>query len=146
MDVKFNMKGMIYGILLIIFILLGFIILPKMFGEDIKAVDYVIVQRDSIPDKILDMMDDYIDQERALATIIDDKVYIIVTRGQNNEYGIDMDKISLENIEGKQVMTVDIIYKEKENSYPFIVLETNMKSLPDKIELNKKFAVENKNE
>ena len=57
-----------------------------------------------------------------------------------------MDKISLENIEGKQVMTVDIIYKEKENSYPFIVLETNMKSLPDKIELNKKFAVENKNE
>ena len=140
------MKGMIYGILLIIFILLGFIILPKMFGEDIKAVDYVIVQRDSIPDKILDMMDDYIDQERALATIIDDKVYIIVTRGQNNEYGIDMDKISLENIEGKQVMTVDIIYKEKENSYPFIVLETNMKSLPDKIELNKKFAVENKNE
>ena len=117
-----------------------------MFGEDIKAVDYVIVQRDSIPDKILDMMDDYIDQERALATIIDDKVYIIVTRGQNNEYGIDMDKISLENIEGKQVMTVDIIYKEKENSYPFIVLETNMKSLPDKIELNKKFAVENKNE
>ena len=146
MDVKFNMKGMIYGILLIIFILLGFIILPKMFGEDIKAVDYVIVQRDSIPDKILDMMDDYIDQERTLATIIDDKVYIIVTRGQNNEYGIDMDKISLENIEGKQVMTVDIIYKEKENSYPFIVLETNMKSLPDKIELNKKFAVENKNE
>lgn len=143
MDVKFNMKGMIYGIFLIIFILAGFIILPKMFGEDIKAVDYVIVQRDSIPDKILDMMDDYIDQERALATIIDGKVYVIVTRGQNEEYGIDVEKINLQDKDGKQVMIVEAVYKEKEDAYPFVVLETNMESLPDKIELNQKFQGQN---
>lgn len=143
MDVKFNMKGMIYGIFLIIFILAGFIILPKMFGEDIKAVDYVIVQRDSIPDKILDMMDDYIDQERALATIIDCKVYVIVTRGQNEEYGIDVEKINLQDKDGKQVMIVEAVYKEKEDAYPFVVLETNMESLPDKIELNQKFQGQN---
>lgn len=143
MDVKFNIKGMIYGIFLIIFILAGFIILPKMFGEDIKAVDYVIVQRDSIPDKILDMMDDYIDQERALATIIDGKVYVIVTRGQNEEYGIDVEKINLQDKDGKQVMIVEAVYKEKEDAYPFVVLETNMESLPDKIELNQKFQGQN---
>ena len=113
MNVKFNMKGMIYGIFLIIFVLAGFIVLPKMFVEDIKPVDYVLVQRDSIPDKILDMMDDYIDQERALTIMIDDKVYVVVTRGQNNDYGIDVNKISIENREGKQVMKVEIIYKEK---------------------------------
>lgn len=144
MDVKFNKKGMIYGIFLIAFVLAGFAILPKMFSEDVKAVDYIIVQRDSIPDKILNMMEDYIDQERALATIIDDKVYVIVTRGQNKEYGIDVEKINLQDKEGKQVMTVQVIYKEKENSYPFVVLETNMKSLPDKIELNQEFLEENK--
>ena len=143
MDVKFNMKCMVYGICLIIFILAGFIILPKMFGEDIKAVDYVIVQRDSIPDKILDMMDDYIDQERALATIIDGKVYVIVTRGQNEEYGIDVEKINLQDKDGKQVMIVEAVYKEKEDAYPFVVLETNMESLPDKIELNQKFQGQN---
>lgn len=143
MDVKFNMKGMVYGICLIIFILAGFIILPKMFGEDIKAVDYVIVQRDSIPDKILDMMDDYIDQERALATIIDGKVYVIVTGGQNEEYGIDVEKINLQDKDGKQVMIVEAVYKEKEDAYPFVVLETNMESLPDKIELNQKFQGQN---
>ena len=143
MDVKFNMKGMVYGICLIIFILAGFIILPKMFGEDIKDVDYVIVQRDSIPDKILDMMDDYIDQERALATIIDGKVYVIVTRGQNEEYGIDVEKINLQDKDGKQVMIVEAVYKEKEDAYPFVVLETNMESLPDKIELNQKFQGQN---
>ena len=109
-----------------------------MFGEDIKAVDYVIVQRDSIPDKILDMMDDYIDQERALATIIDGKVYVIVTRGQN-----DVEKINLQDKDGKQVMIVEAVYKEKEDAYPFVVLETNMESLPDKIELNQKFQGQN---
>ena len=126
MDVKFNMKGMVYGICLIIFILAG-----------------VIVQRDSIPDKILDMMDDYIDQERALATIIDGKVYVIVTRGQNEEYGIDVEKINLQDKDGKQVMIVEAVYKEKEDAYPFVVLETNMESLPDKIELNQKFQGQN---
>ena len=119
MDVKFNMKGMIYGIFLIIFILAGFIILPKMFHEDVKAVDYIVVQRDSIPDKIL-------------------------TRGQNEEYGIDVEKINLQDKEGKQVMTVEAVYKQKEDAYPFVVLETNMKSLPDKIELNQKYSGENK--
>lgn len=145
MNVKFNMKGMIYGIFLIIFVLAGFIVLPKMFVEDIKPVDYVLVQRDSIPDKILDMMDDYIDQERALTIMIDDKVYVVVTRGQNNDYGIDVNKISIENREGKQVMKVEIIYKEKENAYPFVVLETNIKSLPDKVELDKEYIDDNKN-
>ena len=145
LNVKFNMKGMIYGIFLIIFVLAGFIVLPKMFVEDIKPVDYVLVQRDSIPDKILDMMDDYIDQERALTIMIDDKVYVIVTRGQNDDYGIDVNKISVQNKDGKQVMKVEVIYKEKENAYPFIVLETNMKSLPDKVELDKKYIDNNKN-
>ena len=142
MKVKFNIKNMIYGIILILFVLAGFIILPKIFGEDIKAVDYVLVQRDSIPDKILDIMDDYIDQERALTMIIDDKVYVIVTRGQNSDYGIDVDKISIENKEGKQIMNVKVVYKEKENAYPFVVLETNMQALPDKVELDKEYMVD----
>lgn len=144
MDVKFNMKGVVYGIVVIIFVLLGFIILPKLFGEDIKSIDYIIVQRDSIPDKILDMMDDYIDEERALATIINDKVYVITTRGDNKDYGMDIEKINIENREGKEVMIVEITYKKKEESYPFVVAQTNLKNIPDKIELNTKYAGENK--
>ncbi len=144
MDVKFNIKSMIYGILLILFILAGFIVLPKMFDQKIAPVDYVMVQRDAIPDKILNMMDDYVHKERAIALIIDEKVYVIVTRGENTDYGIEVNKINLQNKEDKKVMQVEILYKEKEKSYPFVVVETNMKSLPDKIELNKKFATKSK--
>lgn len=144
MDIKFNIKSMIYGILLILFILAGFIVLPKMFGQKIEPVDYVMVQRDAIPDKILNMMDDYVHKERAIALIIDEKVYVIVTRGENTDYGIEVNKINLQNKEDEKVMQVEILYKEKEKSYPFVVVETNMKSLPDKIELNKKFATKSK--
>ena len=33
-------------------------------------------------------------------------------------------------------MKVEITYKDKKDSYPFVVAETNLTELPDKIELN----------
>lgn len=135
MEVKFNIKGVIYGVILILFIVLGFIFIPKMFLDTSKPIDFTMVQRTSIPDKILDVMDKYEDEERALAVKLDDKIYIVVTRGEK-QYGINIDKIVMDEIDGKSVMTVNITYKNKEDSYPFVVAETNLDSLPDKIQLN----------
>ncbi|HGS9346465.1 TPA: hypothetical protein ACMU7J_003630, partial [Clostridioides difficile] len=98
-------------------------------------IDYTVLQRNSIPEKILDVMDKYTNEERALAAKIDNKIYIIVTRG-NNKYGIEMDKIESVVEEGKDVLRVKIKYKDKEDSFPYIVVETNMSELPDRIELN----------
>lgn len=135
MEVKFNIKGVIYGVILILFIVLGFVFIPKMFLDTSKPIDFTMVQRTSIPDQILDVMDKYEDEERALAVKLDDKIYIVVTRGEK-QYGINIDKIVMDEIDGKSIMTVDITYKDKENSYPFVVAETNLDSLPDKIQLN----------
>lgn len=136
MEIKFNIKGVIYGVILILFIVLGFIFIPQLFLDTSKPIDYIMVQRTSIPEKILDIMDKYEDEERALAVKLDDKIYVIVTRGET-EHGIDIDKITLETVEEKDIMTVNITYKDKDKSYPFVVAETNLKSLPDKIQLNK---------
>ncbi|MBC6695407.1 hypothetical protein H9L25_01250 [Terrisporobacter mayombei] len=135
MEIKFNIKGVIYGVILTLFIVLGFVFIPKLFLNTSKPVDFTMVQRESIPDKILDIMDKYEDEERALAVRLDDKIYIIVTRGEENK-GIDIDKITIDNVDEKTVMTVNITYKKKEESNPFIVAETNLTSLPDKIQLN----------
>ena len=95
MDVKFNMKGMIYGIFLIIFILAGFIILPKMFHEDVKAVDYIVVQRDSIPDKILNK-------------IFDSGFTTKENKESNNGFGLAIVKELVESYNGKiQVSSTD---------------------------------------
>ena len=135
MEIKFNMKGVIYGEILILFIVLGFLFIPKMFMDTSKPVDFTMIQRESVPEKILDIMDKYEDQERALAVKYEDKIYVIVTRGEK-EYGINMDKIVIDKVDGKTIMTVNITYKNKEKSYPFVVAETNLDSLPDKIQLN----------
>ena len=137
MEIKFNIKGVVYGVILALFIILGFVFIPKLFLDTAKPVDFTMVQRQSIPNKILDIMDKYEDQERALAVRLDDKIYVIVTRG-DKEHGIEIDKITIDTIEEKTVMTVNITYKEKNKSYPFIVAETNLDSLPDKIQLNTK--------
>ena len=133
--VNFNIKGVIYGVIVMVLIIGGFIVIPNMFMEQSKPVDYTILQREAIPEKILDMMDKYVNEERALAAKIDNKIYIIVTRG-NNKYGIEMDKIESVVEEGKDVLRVKIKYKDKEDSFPYIVVETNMSELPDRIELN----------
>ena len=58
--VNFNIKGVIYGAIVMILIIGGFIVIPNMFMEQSKPVDYTILQREAIPEKILDMMDKYV--------------------------------------------------------------------------------------
>ena len=117
--VKFNIKGVIYGVILMALIIGGFIVIPNMFMEQSKPVDYTILQREAIPEKILDMMDKYVNEERALAVKLNNKIYVVVTRGDD-----------------KNIMRVKVVYKDKEKSYPYIVVETNLNELPDSIELN----------
>ena len=73
----------------------GFIVIPNMFMEQSKPVDYTILQREAIPEKILDMMDKYVNEERALAVKLNNKIYVVVTRGNDKNHGIEMDKIDL---------------------------------------------------
>ena len=112
MEIKFNIKGVIYGVILALFIILGFIFIPRFFIDTSKPVDFTMVQRESIPDKILDIMDKYENEERALAVKLDNKIYVIVTRGEK-KHGIEIDKITMNEVEEKSVMTVNITYKDK---------------------------------
>ena len=134
--INFNIKGVIYGIIIMALIIGGFIVIPNMFMEQSKPTDYTILQREAIPEKILDMMDKYVDEERALAVKLNDKIYVVVTRGNDKNHGIEMDKIDIVKQDDKNIMRVKIVYKEKEKSYPYIVVETNLNELPDSIELN----------
>lgn len=134
--VKFNIKGVIYGVILMALIIGGFIVIPNMFMEQSKPVDYTILQREAIPEKILDMMDKYVNEERALAVKLNNKIYVVVTRGNDKNHGIEMDKIDVVKQDDKNIMRVKVVYRDKEKSYPYIVVETNLNELPDSIELN----------
>ena len=134
--VNFNIKGVIYGVIIMALIIGGFIVIPNIFMEQSKPVDYTILQREAIPEKILDMMDKYVKEERALAVKLNNKIYVVVTRGDDKNHGIEMDKIDVVKQDDKNIMRVKVVYKDKEKSYPYIVVETNLNELPDSIELN----------
>lgn len=140
MNKKFNTKGVIYGIIALILVVGGFIFIPKMFLDESKPIDYVMVQKNEIPDKILDMMGKYENEERALAIKMDGKIYVVVTRGEDKEHGIEIQGIKITKQEDKKVMKVDVVHKDKEESHPYIVVETNLTDLPDRIEINSKKA------
>ena len=140
MKIKFNTRGVIYGIIALVLVIGGFIFIPKMFVDDSKPVDYVMVQKDDIPDKILDMMGKYENEERALAIKIDNKIYVVVTRGEDKAHGIENTIIKMSKQEDKKVMKVEVVHKDKEESHPYIVVETNLTDLPDRIEINSKKA------
>lgn len=136
MKVKFNIKGVIYGIIALILVIGGFVFIPKMFMDDSKPVDYVMLQKNEIPEKILDMMGKYTDEERALAVKIDNKIYVVVTRGKDKDHGIEINSIKMAKEDDKNIMKVEVVHKNKEESHPYIVVETNLKDLPDRIELS----------
>ena len=134
--VNFNIKGVIYGAIVMILIIGGFIVIPNMFMEQSKPVDYTILQREAIPEKILDMMDKYVNEERSLAVKLENKIYVVVTRGNDKNHGIEMDKIDILKQDDKNIMRVKVVYKDKEESYPYIVDALSQSELPDTIELN----------
>jgi hypothetical protein len=138
LKVKFNIRGVIYGIIVLILLLGGFVFVPKMFMDESKPVDYIMLQKNEIPEKILDMMGKYTDEERALAVKLDGKIYVVVTRGKDADKGIEMNSIKMFKEEDKNIMKVEVVHKNKEESHPYIVVETNLKELPDRIELNSK--------
>ncbi len=92
MKIRFNMKGLVYGIIILVLVLGGFLVIPSMFVEKTKPIDYTVLQREAVPEKILDMMDKYTNEERALVAKMGNKIYIMVTRGEK-KYGIEMDSI-----------------------------------------------------
>ncbi|KXZ40501.1 hypothetical protein SAMN05661008_00801 [Alkalithermobacter thermoalcaliphilus JW-YL-7 = DSM 7308] len=135
MKINWNTKAVMYGVIAILLVVGGFLMIPRLLGDKAEVVEFTMVERNNIPQKILDIMPKYIDEERALSCKIDEEIYVIVTRGQNKEHGVEIEKIELEKQEDKVVMKVYSVYKSPEDAHPYVVVKTNLKELPDKIEL-----------
>ena len=136
LKMKWNTKAVIYAVIAVALVFGGFFALPKFIGDKGKAVKFTAVERADIPEKILDLMPKYVDEERALACKIDNKIYVVVTRGENKQYGVEIEKIETLVGDDKKVnMRVHSVYKSPENAHPYIVVHTNLKELPDMVEL-----------
>ena len=106
---------------------------------------------DAVPQDITSqIVPEYRDMERALACIVDDKVYVLATRGEKptTGYDISIESMSLDEKDDTSTLTVNAVFTDpqagasltQEATYPYVVAETDLKELPDKIQLKITYA------
>lgn len=107
-----------------------------------KKIEFTVLEDKNIPKEIeTQVLPEYRNLERALACIVDDKVYVVVTRGEKTTsgYEVDIDKMIMND----DKLEVYAAYTDPEEgkavsqvlTYPYAVAETELSSLPESIEL-----------
>ena len=121
-----------------------------MLKGDTK-VEYQVLKDTEIPAQIASqVVPEYRQLERALACIVDDKVYILASRGAKptSGYEIAIDKMTLAEESGKSTLTVYCQFKDPKPgaaltqavTYPLQVAESSLEMLPDQIELRVQYV------
>ena len=111
-----------------------------------QNVEFKVLSESEYPQEISnEVIPEYRTLERALACVVDEKVYVIVTRGEKpaSGYKVGIDKMKLVTEDGKENLVVYASFRDpaKGNSmsqvltYPVKVAQTGLKRLPDEIEL-----------
>ncbi len=118
-------------------------------GKGAQDVNFESIEPENIPRQISEVLPNYRMKEKALVCRINDEIYVVVTRGEKSTagYDVEIDKLTLSNEEGEQVLTVYAEYTDPKPgdvtaqilTYPFTVVKTDMTELPQKVILEKEY-------
>ena len=135
-------------LLAVIVLVIGAVIL--MFGGE-KKVEYTVLGEKEIPQDIVSqVIPEYRQLERALACVVDGKVYVLASRGEKptSGYEIAIDKMAMQEKDGTKTLIVYTKFKDPSAgkaltqaiTYPIQVAETKLTRLPDQIELKVQYV------
>ncbi|MDD6042880.1 MAG: protease complex subunit PrcB family protein [Eubacteriaceae bacterium] len=123
------------------------------FGINIgpAKIGFKTLPEDKVPRAIeAELMPEYREMERAFACRVDDKVYVVVTRGNKPTSGFEVavNKLELTSENNKSKLTVFATFADPENPeklaqvecFPYTVTETELTGLPDTIQLKVDYA------
>lgn len=141
---KPSKKGWIMIALIIVILLMAMLAVHQFRGD--KAVDFKVLGDKDIPQDIVgQVIPEYRDLERALACVVGDKVYILVSRGEKptSGYEVKIEKMVMEEKDGVSNLAVYADFSDPAPgtaltqilTYPMQVAETSLQGLPDQIEL-----------
>jgi len=121
----------------------------KFFINNEDSVPFEVLSEKMIPQKIHEILPRYKNLERALACKVDDEIYIIATRGEkpSGGYSIEIDRIEKVKEDDRIKLIVYAIFEDPKPgdivtqaiTYEYTVVKTELKQLPDKIELKVKY-------
>lgn len=147
--VKPGRKNLIRGLFLVVLVAAVILVVNVLFQGDEK-LEYRILSEGEIPQQITSqVIPEYRQLERALACIVEDKIYVFASRGEKptSGYDIAIEKMVLEEEDGTAKLVVHTIFQDPQPgtalsqvlTYPFQVAETELTYLPDQIELKVKY-------
>ena len=134
-------------ITVVIILIIGAIFIPRTLKGNDGEIKFKIVEEEEIPDKISELLPKYLLEERALTCKYDNDIYVVVTRGEKNSQGyfVEIEKVMKENYT-KEVYDLVVYAKftdpdpdeivDQEYDYPFVVIKTNLKEMPEEVHLD----------
>lgn len=142
---KGRVKKAILVLVPICLIVLAGVFAVNYFNGD-KAVEFKVLGENDVPTDIVEqVIPEYRDLERALACMVNDKVYVFVSRGEKPTSGFDLniEKLVVEENDGVTCLAVYANFADPEPgvaltqilTYPCKVAETELTQLPDQVEL-----------
>lgn len=144
-------KQLMLRVAIVVIAVAALIVIAKWKGSD-GGVTFTPLTEDAIPQQISsEVIPEYRDMERALACVADEKVYVVAMRGEKPTTGYDIaiDSMALtSNEDGEQTLTVNVLFTDPQagasltqaQTYPYVVAETDLEDLPDKIEMKIKYT------
>lgn len=138
-------KKTLVGALLLAVLVAGAVMGCSMLKGD-QSIEFTPVAEEELPTALLEeILPEYKQLERALACIVEEKIYVIATRGEKTTsgYTVKIDRITMEETEGLKKMVVYATFSDPESgelltqeiTYPYDVAVTELDMLPDEIEL-----------
>jgi hypothetical protein len=133
-------------IIAIIIIAVAAVAAGMFIFEGDQKVGYTVLGESEYPQQIANqVIPEYRALERALACVVDDKIYVIASRGEKptSGYEIAIDKMTVTENDGVKTLTVYAAFRDPQPgtaltqvlTYPLQVAETELTYLPDQIEL-----------
>lgn len=134
-------------ITLAIILLIAAIFIPRTLKGKDGEIKFKVVEEEDIPDTISEMLPKYLLEERALTCKFDNDIYVVVTRGEKKSRGylVEIDKVKKENYT-KDIYDLVVYAKftdpdpdeivDQEFDYPFVVIKTNLKEMPEEVHLD----------
>lgn len=138
-------KIILFSLATVAIVVTAIFIVPSI-GDGEKPVGFKHVKNDNIPKSLEeDVIPEYKDLERALACVVEDDIYVIVSRGEkpSSGFGVKVNRMALEEKDGKSNLVVYALFNDPEKettisqiiTYPLTIVKTELTSLPDTIEL-----------
>lgn len=145
-NVRVNKKKMVLIVVAIFIISVVALIAVPRFISGEENVAFKEVEEGKVPSEISsEVLPEYRTLERALACIVNDDVYVIVTRGEkpSSGFGVSIDKMMIEEENDNKNLIVYAKFDDPDKetpisqiiTYPTCIVKTELSYLPDNIEL-----------